>query len=551
MASMPPPPPGRPPGPPPQYGPPYGAPYQGNSRDYYKFQKEQQKAAWRAQRDAYRAQRDAVRAQSRSMRMPSVTGPIVLIALGVMFLLVMTGHINGDQFWNWLGHWWPLLLIGLGLVAFAEWAIDLRSSQPGMRRSGGYVGLVFLIIILGASASGWQHFWGPLRAQFGNDNDNFFNSFGKPEHTLDQPVLETKIPANAQIDIQNPRGDVSISSSDDAQIGVTAHQIAYANTDNDAEKIFESQKAHVTVSGNAVVVKVDGNSSGRTNLAITLPKTASVNVNTQHGGVTVAGLSGNVDAQVQHGDMEATAITGHVHAHLSNEGDFAAHDIHGDVTVEGNGGDLTISDIHGKVTLNGEYSGDVHLERADQAVQFHSSRTDMELGRLPGDLSMSLDSLHVTQVVGPIRVITHSKDIEMSQVSGESHIEDKDARVEISLAGAYATDIKNNKGDIEVSVPDGVGMEVDGRTHNGDIVSDFSLATSGEENKSITGSIGKGGPRLSLSTENADLHLRKDNEGPQPVPPGVKASAAPSAPAAPKVPHLKASKGEPAETVSQ
>jgi DUF4097 and DUF4098 domain-containing protein YvlB len=556
-ANMPPPPPGRPPGPPP-YGqppfgqPPYGQPYTGDPRDYYRYQKEQRKAAFRAQREAWRAQRDMMRAQNRALRVPSIAGPIILISIGVIFLLVMTGHLQADIFWEWIGRWWPLLLIGLGLVAFAEWAIDLRSDQPRVRRSGGYVFLVLLLIVIGASASGFQHFWGPLRAEFGDNGDDFFNTFGRPQHDLDQPVLDTKIPANAQIEIQNPRGDVSIAAGDDTQMAVTAHQVAYANSDSDAAKIFDSQKAHVTVSGNAVLVKVDGNSSGRTNLTITVPHSASVNVNTAHGGVTVAGLTGNVDAEVQHGDMETTAITGHVHAHMSNEGDFSAHDIQGDVTVEGSGGDLTISDIHGSVTLNGEYSGDIHLERADKSVHFHSSRTDMELGRLPGDLSMSLDSLHVTQVVGPIRVITHSKDIEMSQVSGESHIEDKDGRVELGLAGAYATDIKNNKGDIEVSIPEGVGMDVEGRTRNGDIMTDFPLVTSGDENKSISGNIGKGGPKLTISTENADLHLHKGTEAAEPAPPAApKAPKAPTAPPAPNLPHLKAPKGKEAQAVSQ
>jgi DUF4097 and DUF4098 domain-containing protein YvlB len=556
MASTPPQPPGnppgRPPGPPP-YGAPYGAPFGNNPRDYWRFQKEQNKAAWRAQRNAWRAQKDMLRAQNRAMRVPSVAGPIVLIFVGIMALLLITGRIDADQFWSWYGRWWPLLLIGIGVIALAEWAIDLRRDNPPARRFGGYFGIIVLIVILGTGAAGWHRFWGPLRAQFGDDNDNFFNALGEPQHDIDQPLLNTKVPANAQIEIQNPRGDVSISAGDDADVAVRAHQVAFANSDTEAKKIFDSQQAHVQVSGNAVVVKVDGNSSGRTNLIITVPRSASVNVTTGHGGVTVAGLGGNVDAEVQHGDLETTAIQGHVHARLSNHGDFSAHDIQGDVTVEGDGGDLTISDIHGKVTLQGEYGGDIHLEHADQAILFHSSRTEMELGRLPGDMSMTLDSLHVTQVVGPIHVVTHSKDIEMSQVYGDTHIEDKDARVELDMAGSYPVEVKNNKGDVEISLPPGAGMSVDAKTHNGDVVSDFPLEISGDEDKTMTGNIGKGGPRLVLSTEHADLRLRKGDE----VPPLPALSGAPKAPSAPKTPpvpgapHLKTSKGETATPVAQ
>ena len=123
------------------------------------------------------------------MRVPSVAGPIILISIGIIALLLITGRIEADQFWTWYGHWWPLLLIGIGLVALAEWAIDLRRENPPARRFGGYFGIIVLLVILGACAGGWHRFWGPLRAQFGDDNDNFFNSLGEPQHDLDQPVL--------------------------------------------------------------------------------------------------------------------------------------------------------------------------------------------------------------------------------------------------------------------------------------------------------------------------------------------------------------------------
>lgn len=44
----------------------------------------------------------------------SMAGPVVLIAIGLLLLLANLGLLSGD----WLGHWWPLILIGLGAWLF-------------------------------------------------------------------------------------------------------------------------------------------------------------------------------------------------------------------------------------------------------------------------------------------------------------------------------------------------------------------------------------------------------------------------------------------------
>jgi hypothetical protein len=78
-----------------------------------------------------------------------------------------------------------------------------------------------------------------------------------PSTTSTQQVLNAQIPANANVEIQNPRGDVSITAGDGSTIEVQAHEVAYASSDADAKKIFDAEAAHLTVSGSAVLVKAD------------------------------------------------------------------------------------------------------------------------------------------------------------------------------------------------------------------------------------------------------------------------------------------------------
>ena len=98
-----------------------------------------------------------------------------------------------------------------------------------------------------------------------------------------------------------------------------------------------------------------------------MPKTASVTVNSGKGDVTAAGLGTGINVTA-HGDVHLSEIAGSVEAHFSNgKHDFSAHDMQGDLTVDGDVNDLTFSEIKGKVTQNGEILGDVHMENISGA----------------------------------------------------------------------------------------------------------------------------------------------------------------------------------------
>jgi DUF4097 and DUF4098 domain-containing protein YvlB len=535
-----------PPNTPPGGGQPPYPPY--DPKTQWRVYREQQKAAWRAQRDAWKAQRTAMRANYAGVygpRVPSMVGPVILIGAGVVALLVLSGRIDAGNFWTWYAHWWPLLLIGAGLALLGEWALDMRRPTP-VRRGGSFVGLLILLAILGFGAAGWKNAWGPFRAQFGDNGDDFFNIFGLPEHDVDQQVLNSAIPANSTVEIENPRGDVSVTAGDTATIQVQAHAVAYASSDADANKIFAAEAAHVTVSGSAVLVKSESNNSGRLNLTITVPQSARVTVNAGRGDVTAAGLGAGININADHGDAHLSGIAGPVQVHFSNSRhDFSAHQVDGDVTLDGDCSDLTLSEIKGRITQSGEILGDVHIEDVGGAVSLHTTVTDLELAGLPGDLTLDSDDLRVTDAKGPVRVTTHSKDIDLSQIYGDVQVEDRDDRVAVEPAGNYNLDVKNDKGDVEVTLPPDAAANVDGRTRNGDIVSDFPLVISGDEDKTISGRIGAGGPRISLTTENGDLGIKKGS-GFAAQPPSVTA-----APEAGKGLHLKAPRKPPAQPVTQ
>jgi DUF4097 and DUF4098 domain-containing protein YvlB len=535
-----------PPNMPPGGVPPY------DPKTQWRVYREQQRAAWRAQRDAWRAQKHAWKGAyvgAYGPRVPSMVGPLFLIAIGVVALLVMTGHVSASSFWAWYGHWWPLLLIGAGLALLAEWALDMRRQTP-VRRSGNFVGILILLAILGSGATGWNHM-GPFFHEWAGDNEDFFNSFGQPEHDSDQQVLNAQIAANATVDIENPRGDISVTASDAPNITVQAHEVAFAGSDSDARNIWSAEAAHLNVSGNAVVVKSDGSDKGRVNLTLTVPKTAKVTINAGHGDVIAAGLGDGVIVTAPHGDAQLNTITGPVEMHFSGgKHDFSAHQINGDVISDGNCNDLTLSEIKGRLTLTGEIFGDVHIESVSGPVKVHTSITDIELAQLPGDLTMDSDDLRVTEAEGSVHVTTHAKDVDLSQIYGDSYVENRDGTISVEPAGSYAVEAKNSKGDVEITLPPNANGTVDGHTHNGEIVTDFGLMVSGDEDKTVSGKIGSGGPAISLSSDNGDLGIKRGSAFP-PAPAVAGVPAPPKPPAPPGAPHLKSSKALPAQPVTE
>ncbi len=225
------------------------------------------------------SQRDAARAQryyQRSLRRPSMLGPLVLIVVGVIALLVETNQLNPVHLWDWYMRWWPLLLIGVGLLSLGEWWLDRRHADTGRRWHGGsHGGLIALIICLavvgymvGATSHGLHgmHVFG-----HGVEEDDLFSHLLGQEHNDDRS-LNRQIPAGAPIDIQVPHGDVTVTPSGDDQIHVQAHLVVYAANDRSARRSLDALAPQLVVNGENVTLRAADANDGRADLTIEIPK---------------------------------------------------------------------------------------------------------------------------------------------------------------------------------------------------------------------------------------------------------------------------------------
>ena len=73
----------------------------------------------------------------------SISGPLILISVGFVFLLATMHVVSLHNVWMWFGHYWPVLLIVLGLIKLAE---HYQAQRNGGRSTGVGVGGAFLIV---------------------------------------------------------------------------------------------------------------------------------------------------------------------------------------------------------------------------------------------------------------------------------------------------------------------------------------------------------------------------------------------------------------------
>jgi hypothetical protein len=506
------------------YPPPPGPPYGGD----WKYQREVLKQQARAQRDMAKAQRDAYRYQIRGMRRSSILGPVLLITVGVLFLLVQSGHLASQHLWDWYSRFWPLLLVGAGILLLIEWGVDqyVQSdpTQPRYRRrlGGGVFTLLIFLIITGVVVSQarlhtngnkWFYGW-----NFNQDNlDEFLGDKHESDQTLTQPLA-----AGASFAVDNPRGDVTVSgTSDDNQIHVSVHKEVYTSSDSEADGKAQRLSPSFNTTGNTVTLTVPALDGAHADLTVTVPPTLLTTITANHGDVRVTSLKAPVSVTANHGDIELSAITGPVTTHINNgDSSFSAHSVTGPITLEGHGRDTTLSDLSGPVTISGDFFGTSHFEHIRGPVKFHTSRTDFQLGRLDGDLDIESD-ISISEAVGPLTLTTGNRNVTLERISGDISVTNRNGSVDVTGAPPLGNiTIQNRNGSVDVTVPEHASFTVQADTTNGDVDNDFSLATEGgDTHKSFSGTVGKGGPALRITTSQADISLKKASILPLPPTP--------------------------------
>ncbi len=468
----------------------------------------------------------------------SITGPVILIAIGIVFLLTNIGVIHGWQLWTWFGHWWPVLLILWGVMALLEHASAHRMGYR-TRHLGGFG--IFLLVILVAVGVSAHHSsdvnWDGMRDQLQMDDD-LGGLFGTAYNFDD--TLEQSFPAKGTLRVVCDRGAVSITPADGSTIRVVVHKKLYAHSQNDANKYNTGSKPQITVDGTSVLLNANTDGAGdhgvSADMEIFVPADTPVDIASKRGDVTINELKASVKIALQKGDVALTEIGGPVQIDLE-KGSIRASQIAGDVDVSGHVDSVSIDDVAGAVHLTGDFYEDIRLSKIAKTFVFKTSRSDMEIASVPGDIDIASDSVRANEMTGPSRVVTSSKDIHLEDVSGDLQVQSNNGDVEVTTAdkqsGSKMTfttehgdvavtltgktppekvNVVTQHGDVTLTMPLGLGFQVNADTRKGNITSDFDAVkiVDGDNSPSrASGSVGNGTSKLQVSTDTGDIKIAK------------------------------------------
>jgi len=544
MSSYPPPP------PPSQYPPVY-------DRSTMRAQRQILRAQARAQQAQQRALRYQLRAQRRSYRRGSIVGPLIILGVGVMFLLAEIGRISWGQSLEWYSRWWPAVLIAAGFVLLLEWFIDQqRGSETGhVRVLGGSVVFLLILLVLAGLASRTAEYGLAWRDHtFGNGYHKLDYLLGD-RHDADSSVISPLAKATTLV-IMNPHGDVTVTgSSSDDQVHVNVHTQTYAWKDSDVKRKTKDLQPIFSSDGGVLKLNINSVEGGEADLTVTVPHSAPLTVQADHGDVNVSEMGAPVTISANHGDVDVSGIDGSVTLHMNDDdGSVTLHSIHGGASVEGHSGDIDISDVTGDLTLQGDFFGSTNLEHINGPIHFTTTRTQFSAARLDDEFNVDKDSLNASELLGPVVLKTENKNITLDRIQGSADVSNRNGSVELTHAPPLGPiSIQNQHGSVDLGLPGGVGFTLNAQTRNGDMENDFDLSPVGENDvHTLRGRIGGGGPTVTITTTDGDVTVRKSSVAPlPPAPPAAPRitltppARKPTAPRAPAAPHAPAAPAPP------
>jgi len=446
-------------------------------------------------------------------RRRSIFGGVLFIVLGIVLL---TATLRPDiDAWSWFGDYWPVILILWGLAKLFDYAISRRTGEAAPRAlSAGEIFLLILVIGFGAAVSA-----GRTVIRENPELGEVFGPWWGEDYSFSEEVAAgMAVKPGSLVRVNNYRGNVEIHAEETGEIRVLAKKSVRAANDTEANRLAREVTITVREVPGGIEVrpefKDEGHRRVRMDIEIHVPKSVSIEAETDRGGITATGIAGRLRLSSSRGDVEVRDAGNEVSVELKG-GDVRIQGVQGSVRINGRGSEIDVADVTGDATIQGEFYGPIRTKNIAKEVHFLSQRTDLTISQLPGRMEMGGGDLEIYDTPGNVILTTRNKDIVFENVGGRITVDSRRGNVEVRLRQApkEEVNISNESGSVELGLPENSSFELSATSRQGEVESDFEgpeLKTTRDEHTStLQGRVGSRGPRIQLKTTYGSVRIRK------------------------------------------
>ena len=300
------------------------------------------------------------------------------------------------------------------------------------------------------------------------------SGYNSPRSRYERMVqLSRPMSAGALFSAKSNDGRITVTGADVTECSVTATIIAWAESDEKAERIAEKSNVKLEQFGSKLTVKLEKpvlwtNESVDVQLEVMVPKDCNVELATDDGDITIENINGDIDIKTDDGSLSLARITG-------------------DIKIRSNDGSVTIQDLN----------------------------TDGKLPRDDGRIDIQTDDGRVTllRIVGDIKVRSNDGSTRAEDITGDVNIQTDDGRITVVYAekagGICIVSLVTDDATIDFSAPADFSASAEIITDDGAINTDLPIKVTGKLGKSgIKGTIGTGEGKLYIKTNDGSIRIR-------------------------------------------
>lgn len=441
------------------------------------------------------------------MRHRSLTGPLILLIIGGLFLW-RNLHPDTPVF-EIIAQYWPFLLIGWGVLRLIEVAIWREGRVGGF--TGGEVVLVVLICVAGSIV------WAARENGIHIDGRGL-NWWG---NSYDYPVEATSPAVGAKrIVFDNPRGSIKVTGADTDQIALTGHKSVRAYARNEADKTNGNTPVEIVPQGDHILIRTNqdrapDNQQISDDIEVTVPRGVSLEAHAHNGDYEISEVTGDLELTNDHGDVRLSKVDGNARLDIQRSDLIRAVDLKGRLDLTGRGSDIELENIGGTVTINGGFNGTLDFKNLAKPLKFEGARnTELTVQAVPGHINMDLGEFNGNNLVGPIRLVGNSRDIRIDQFTQSLDLQNDRGDVELhpNHMPLPSIEARAGSGRFELVLPANANFQLDASAERGEALNEFGPALHQEsdgKSATIKGVVGQG-PTLHIVTNRGSITVRKE-----------------------------------------